>query len=191
LTVAAESLLRYAALQQLPGASDQDHHLLCKWLSVPKGGNGFLQQREMDPWSRENFADLISVQKSYNDDTFTNIWRTTVVRWYHYAVGYRFKFSKVRQFQGQAAEANGSQFQTSDSETGIIQYSDTAIATMSRVLGTALAATFPTAAIFTLYFVHSQLARLGIICAFVVTFSIALTVFTRATGTEIFAATSA
>lgn len=81
--------------------------------------------------------------------------------------------------------------QIADSETGIMQYSDSAIATMSRIVGVALAATFPTASIFTLYFVHSQLARLGIICAFVVTFSIALAIFTRATGTDIFAATSA
>jgi hypothetical protein len=49
----------------------------------------------------------------------------------------------------------------------------------------------PAASIFTLYYVHNMVARLGALLAFSVVFSISLAIFTTAKKAEIFAATAA
>ncbi len=70
-------------------------------------------------------------------------------------------------------------------------YEDEKINAVSRFIGTLIASLLPAVSIFTLYFVHNMLARLGAIMTFSVLFSFTLAIFTRATRIEIFAATAA
>jgi hypothetical protein len=78
-----------------------------------------------------------------------------------------------------------------DIEMGIYNYEKASIKAVSHILGILFAAAIPAASIFTLYYIHDMVKRLGAILAFSALFSICLAVFTTARRVEIFAATAA
>jgi hypothetical protein len=78
-----------------------------------------------------------------------------------------------------------------DIETGVYHYSESSLKKVAHILGILFASTIPAASIFTLYYVHDMVARLGAILAFSTLFSICLAVFTTARRVEIFGATAA
>ena len=71
------------------------------------------------------------------------------------------------------------------------RYEDSKLNACAHMVGTFMASLLPPLSIFVLYFVNSQVDRLGIIMAFSALFSFTLALFTRARGVEIFAATAA
>jgi len=78
-----------------------------------------------------------------------------------------------------------------DEESGVYHYKGSSYRFISHVFGILFASMIPAASIFTLYYVHNMVARLGALLAFSVVFSISLAIFTTAKKAEIFAATAA
>jgi hypothetical protein len=70
-------------------------------------------------------------------------------------------------------------------------YRKTRLRAVSHLIGVLLASCIPAASIFTLYYVHNMVDRLGIILVFSAIFSICLALFTTARRVEIFGATAA
>lgn len=62
---------------------------------------------------------------------------------------------------------------------------------MIDVIGTVSSSLAPLSSIVVLYFIQSELIRLGIACAFTIAFTIILALLTKARRVEIFAATAA
>lgn len=71
-----------------------------------------------------------------------------------------------------------------------IEYSDSTLAKVTMLFGTALASTLPVLAILVLYFVRDMGRRLAIIAVFTPLFSAAISIFTNGKGIEIFTATA-
>ena len=135
----------------------------------------FLQGRETFPWRKEHFADLVCLSENGCETAlFDRMWRDGILPLYHHCIG--------RHMKDTVDESDWS---------GIHMYSDTKIAIVPKIIGTVLAALLPTASIFALYFVKPDLIRLGMIMAFTTTFAVTLSVFTKGSMFEVFAASTA
>jgi hypothetical protein len=75
--------------------------------------------------------------------------------------------------------------------TGTFYYSESTILRIARLLAMTLASLLPVAAMVVLYFVTSMPARLGIVGAFTVAFSIVLGITTDGEPIDVFAASAA
>jgi hypothetical protein len=78
-----------------------------------------------------------------------------------------------------------------ENRSRVHQYDDVRVNAVTNVLGTIFSSIAPLVSIVVLAFVDRPKARLGLVCAFTLLFSLCLAVATKARRVEIFAATAA
>ena len=76
-------------------------------------------------------------------------------------------------------------------QAGMVEYAHSRLLSIADGISTVIASLFPAVATIALYFIPSQLVRLGITVAFAAGFAIVLSVFTKARRIEVFSATAA
>ncbi|KAI1375119.1 hypothetical protein F4677DRAFT_446623 [Hypoxylon crocopeplum] len=81
--------------------------------------------------------------------------------------------------------------QVPDHKTALHQYSDARIRFVVHTLGSVVSTIIPIVSVIVLYLARSMPLRLGLVCVFSVSFSIAMSVITDARRVEIYAATAA
>jgi hypothetical protein len=77
-----------------------------------------------------------------------------------------------------------------DPESGIVEYDESYLDRISKIVATTLSSIIPILAILVLYFIKSTSQRIYIMIGFTAVFAAALTTFTSARRIEIFASTA-
>ena len=148
------------------------------------GGDRFLRDTgpEASVYDTNQINDMTSLcLPDQKEDTITRFINSTVVDWYHYLFGHR-----TRQ-----------QVQVTNPLTGeelrmpVVYYSEKTILSVVNVISTMLASLIPALTSLALFFMNSQLSRMGAIIGFSVLFSAVLMLVTNAKRSECFAITSA
>ena len=171
------ALIQTLEIHKAHPPAETDVTFLRKWLDSTKKGCGrcFLRGRETEVWEPLHEKDFIVLSQTSEEKDIFSKWVTKdPLTYFHQAIGQRIL--KTR---------------SGDEETGFVDYSGKTIASAMNVLGTVLASLFPVASTLVLYFLRSNLARLGAIAGFMTLFSMTLAVFTKARRIEIFGATAA
>lgn len=78
-----------------------------------------------------------------------------------------------------------------ENQSNLHHYSDRQVEAVTNLLGTVFSSIAPLVSIVVLSFVSNPKARLGLVCAFTILFTVCLAVATKARRVEIFAATAA
>jgi len=176
-----EFLLQYKEICALQNPSKHDLNCLREWLIRPECGDNFLEGIEREilhshdrlDVDQERASDLVTLSREAVERDFFSRWVTDeLLGKFHRLVGHRIK----RPF---------------DVEAGMYHYHKSNLRAISHLVGVVLASVIPAASIFTLYFVHNMIDRLGVLLAYSALFSICLALFTTARRVEIFAATAA
>lgn len=147
-----------------------DLEALKLWLKRPKMGNCSLIGLDKDVW--DTGTDLLTLNPRVQDDPCSRWLSGSFVRFYHRVLGRRTK-------------------RELDLEPGLFEYSDKQLLRASDVIGALLSSLLPISSLLALYFVSNLLARLGIVTAFTILFSMTLLLVTTARKVEVFAATAA
>jgi hypothetical protein len=70
---------------------------LSEWLSRPKGGNGFLTDKEARVWEGKDTSEYVTLfQRDLEDDAFTNFLGGRLLDVYHRIVGHRRRSVRAR-----------------------------------------------------------------------------------------------
>ena len=146
--------------------------VLREWLDRPEGGDFFLRGREADIWEEERDVIALAPQQAEND-CLTRWIGDTLVPWYHYRWGHRYK------------RASGKEW------NGVWHYEEGGFIKLANIVSTLLSSLLPTISILALYFVKALEARLAIIMVFTANFSLTLAVVAKARRVDNFAATTA
>ena len=133
------------------------------WLYRPEMGNFPIISSDRDSWNMEMENDLVVVEDQTRKDIFSTWATDKLIPAFHSGIGKRFKESIYW-----------------DPSSGISSYSDSRIQTVFDVLGTVIASLLPVTSIVALFFTRQTSVRLGIIAAFTATFSLCLTLMTKA-----------
>lgn len=138
-------------------------------------GNSFLRGREMRIWAGRKPQEMVTLaQRQMERDPFSNWLSTQVVGIYDKIWGNRRKEPVAV-----------------DPDSGIVEYEDTRITTISNTVGVIFASLVPTISVLVLYFIKNMLVRIGLLVVFTAVFSAALALFTSARKIEIFSAIAA
>jgi hypothetical protein len=137
-------------------------------------GNFPLRGPDQKAWSPEHSYDLLAIRKRESSDPFSQWLTDYVIPCFHKRIGNRFRKPVPE-----------------DPESAMCEYSEPSISKAVNIFGTVLASMIPITSIVILYFVQSNLVRLGLSVVFTGVFSCCLAIVTKASRVEIFAATSA
>ncbi len=137
-------------------------------------GNFPLRGPDQNAWSPEHSYDLLAIRNRNSSDQFSRWLSDSVIPCFHKRIGHRFRKPV-----------------SEDPESAMCEYSGPHISRAVNIFGTVLASMIPITSIVILYFVRSNLVRLGLSVAFTGIFSCSLAIMTGARRVEIFAATSA
>lgn len=169
-----DSLDRYIFVSRLAKQSTAQLASLNDWfIRKPMGGYP-LADIDRNAWSTPNAPDIVALRDQSNIDIFSNWYCERLIPFFHSICGRMFK--KPVEW---------------DPESGLSNYSDTAVATVLDLFGTVISSLLPVSSIAVLYTVTAMSHRLGIVAGFTALFSLALAVTTNARRVEIFAATTA
>ena len=91
---------------------------------------------------------------------------------------------------GQVQEGGETTATTKPLQDDYVSVSDNKLVWTANLITMVISAILPVISVIILYFVHSMIARLGIVAAFTAVFVLTLAVVTDACGVEIFAATA-
>jgi hypothetical protein len=144
------------------------------WYKRRNMGNFPLRGPDQKAWSPEHSYDLLAIRKRESSDPFSQWLTDCVIPCFHKRIGNRFKKPVLE-----------------DPESAICEYSEPNLSKAVNVFGSVLASMIPITSIVILYFVQSNLVRLGLSVVFTGIFSCCLAILTKARRVEIFAATSA
>jgi hypothetical protein len=161
--------LQQASLVLLPKPSNYDLNFLQEWLDDPKAGNFPLLGPDRN-WT--SATDLLSLRRRAESDTFSKWVSEKLLPPYHRYLG-RFIHKKT------------------PDQYNEVKYKDSAVLKTASMLATTLVALLIIAPVAILYKISSMEARLGVMAAFTVLFSLCITGLTNAKRGEIFAATAA
>ena len=138
-------------------------------------GNNFLRGREARTWARRQPREMITLaQRQMERDPFSTWLSTRLVDFYDRIWGNR-RTEPIRE----------------DPDSGIVEYPDTRLTTISNAVGVIFASLVPTISVLVLYFIKNMLVRIGLLVVFTAIFSAALALFTSARKIEIFSAIAA
>ena len=115
------------------------------------------------------------------EDLITKFLSSTLMQWYHYLIGHKSK----KKFELQDPFSNKKE------PTPVYYYSDRVIKAAVNILGTLLAALVPALTSLALFFINSQLSRMGAIIGFTFLFATVLMLITSVKRAECFAITAA
>lgn len=138
-------------------------------------GNSFLQGREASIWQDRGPKEMASLMpREIEADPFSTWLSTTLVDlWDRFWGNRRKKPIPV------------------DPDSGIVEYDNKLLNKISKGVGVTFASLVPTLSVLVLYFVKSQVTRLGLLIVFTAIFSASLATFTSARRIEIFSAVAA
>ena len=162
-------LLQQAGLSTLPKPGRYDLRYLQEWLANPRGGKFPLEGPDRN-WTYSN--DLLALRRRAESDSFSKWFSEKLLPFYHRVFGrYIHKKNSHRENE--------------------VSYKDSVILKVASMLATTLAALLIVAPVVILDEINSMKARLGLMSAFTVLFSLCITRLTNAKRTEVFAATAA
>lgn len=161
-------MLQQAGVATLPQPGLSDIKNLRDWLEDPKGGNFPLIGGDCN-WVHS--SDLLALRLRSETDSFSRWVIETVIPFYHRVCGRRYKRPSI--------------------DSNEISYSDSIVLYCASILAALLASLLIVSSIIVLYEVTSMRARLGVMAAFTVVFSLLLTLLTNAKRSDVFAATAA
>lgn len=140
---------------------------------MPSMGNVYLLGADSDIWETTDPAELVCLLPRRNESCIAGF-TDQIVRWYHHAVGYRFK----------TPDPSGPHGDT-------VYYSHEGIKRACAVVGTVLGSLLLVGSIVVLYSVTSMEMRLATIGIFTGAFSLSLCLLTNGRMVEVFSATAA
>lgn len=168
------ALMQQAAILALQPPAKRDLGFLRYWLADPRFGNGFLAGRDSLTWEDDTLSpDLVALRpRSDNDKRFSKKATDFLIMEFHRIFG--------RQLFGKEAAIDG-----------LVDYSSSSLLLSMQIATAILSSLLLMVSVVVLYFVRPAGARLAIIGAFTVTFSLGLAILTGANRNDIFAATAA
>jgi hypothetical protein len=168
------ALLQQASILALQPPTRNDLHFLRKWLTTPELGANFLPPRDSATWDNYSILDLVTLRpRSESDKKFSK--RAT-----DYSIAlFRRVFRRRRLFGGD------------ELIPGLVDYQASSLLLFMQIATAVLSSLLLMVSVVVLYLVHAPGARLGIIGAFTVIFSLGLALFSGANRNEIFGATAA
>ncbi|MCJ1235178.1 hypothetical protein MMC14_003145 [Varicellaria rhodocarpa] len=167
------ALLQYARIKRFEKPHPRDLNTLQEWLDRPEGGDFFLQGREADIWESDDLIALSSQQ--VDKDNLTRIMSDKVIPWYHHRLSHYFKKSTTNKRDW----------------NGLWHYEDATVLAITNIVSTVLSSLLPTTSILILHLMESYMARLIVIMAFTVAFSLVLVMVAKARRVDVFAVTTA
>ena len=179
-----KGLLLYRQLHCLPSANREHFNCLQEYLLDPAGGRSFLQNGGPEAliYDERELKDMTSLcLPNEREDVFTHFINTTVMRCYHNLLGYKSR-RKVQVTDTLSGE---------EQEMPVVYYSERTILSVVNVVSTMLASLVPALTSLALFFMDSQLSRIGAIIGFSVLFSAVLMLVTNVTRAQCFAINSA
>jgi hypothetical protein len=143
-------------------------------LTTPELGANFLPPRDSATWDNYSILDLVTLRpRSENDKRFSK-------RSADYLIAlFRWVFRRRRLFGGD------------ELIPGLVDYQASSLLLFMQIATAVLSSLLLMVSVVVLYFVRAPGARLGIIGAFTVIFSLGLALFSGANRNEIFGATAA
>lgn len=179
-----DCLLQYRKLELLPSVDREHFGLLREYLDDPLGGHRFLRDTgpEASMYDTKQINDMTSLcLPNQKEDTLTRFINSKVVDCYHHLLGHRTR-RRVQVINPLTGEEH---------QMPVVYYSERTILSVVNVVSTMLASLIPALTSLALFFMDSQLSRMGAIIGFSVLFSLVLMLVTSATRTQCFAITSA
>jgi hypothetical protein len=153
------------------------------WLGDDHGGHHFLRGAEAFVWDKENEHDLASLGLTSCEqrDVVKSIIHSTVLPWYHHAFGswYKKPLRILDPFTGL------------EQEMPMFYYSDRMVLYIINSASTILASMIPALCILALYFITSDLVRLGAIIGFTFLLAAVLTLIAKVEKAHCFGITAA
>ncbi|KAK7913914.1 hypothetical protein PG985_011617 [Apiospora marii] len=196
LKVRAKLREYYAAVQQyqsigsLQRPSQDQRKQLHKYTNCESlGGHcGFLgkdlgeQDQVASVYDQINLQDLLYLREdTLEDDFLSHLITGPILRLFHQV--WRF-FKPPLPYDEEAAGNRGQ-------NTALWYYSNRHIRLVTNIIGSGVSSLLPMLSIITLFYVEDTLARLGLVCAFTVVFSLCMVTATQCRRVEIFGATAA
>jgi len=133
-------------------------------------------------YAAENQDDLAILSDSHGeDDQFTKFITGPVLTLYHW----------LRSGSRAPLPIDPTSPPVGENQSNLHHYSDRQVEAVTNLLGTVFSSIAPLVSIVVLSFVSNAEARLGLVCAFTILFTVCLAVATKARRVEIFAATAA
>lgn len=184
-------LLQHESLYKLQGPEKDDiaflheyHSIICPEADHPE--NSIWKPDEKG----DHQYDLISLSMRPDRDYFSIWFFNTFHPLYHKYIMSRFKvgYAKLPSNQSRIASLLIAAQKQNDDEDGLYSYDETFIRRVIAVVSIIISSALPTASIFALYFINSQVNRLVFVLVFSFIFSTSLAIFTSANRVEIFTA---
>lgn len=203
-------MLQYSKISSLRQPKTEERNILQDWIDTTTRENraGFLGQdlrgSELQPsvYQAARRKDLAILSDSHGeDDFFTKLITGPLLRAFHRVREYASVCMSIKTPFPQKLTCVPKRILPvrDDPENipidnlipGMHHYDDERVGAVTHLLGTVLSSLAPLISIIALSFVTNDNARLGLICAFTLFFSLCLAVATKARRVEIFAATAA
>jgi len=163
-----ELVLVQAGVSALPRPEPFDLKNLLDWIEDPKGGNFPLIGAD-DNWLQS--SDLLALRRRNESDNFSRWIMEKLIPCYHHLLGHTYKRPSL--------------------DSNEISYSDSIILYGASMFAATLASLTIVCSVIILYEVKAMRARLGIMAASTVLFSLFLTLLTNAKRSDVFAVTAA
>ncbi|KAI1264924.1 hypothetical protein F5Y18DRAFT_417468 [Xylariaceae sp. FL1019] len=169
-----EHILKQAKIARLKPPVSYDQNFFRLWLMRPDMGDFPMKGLDQECYTDKHDDDLVAITSRPAPDIFSRWLMYCVIPRWHHLVGERFK----------APIEDGL-------DEGVYRYENSILAATVRVITTVLASLFPVCSVTALYFIESNVVRLGFVIAASGLFALALALMTNARMIEVFAATSA
>ncbi|KAE8443529.1 hypothetical protein EG329_001769 [Mollisiaceae sp. DMI_Dod_QoI] len=183
------AISQYSQIASLPEPKPSERAILHDWIkSSSMGGNCRFLGRDLSDleqpsvYAAVNQDDLAILSDSHGeDDLFTKFITGPVLTLYHW-------------FRGRSRPPlpiDPTLPPVGENRSSLQHYSDRQVAAVTNFLGTIFSSIAPLVSVVVLSFINNPRARLGLVCAFTILFTICLAIATKARRVEIFAATAA
>ncbi|KAH8591262.1 hypothetical protein B0O99DRAFT_675419 [Bisporella sp. PMI_857] len=205
-----DAMLQYSRIASLPRPKDTERSALLEWTRNPKmGGVCDFQGRDLSGFDQPSVYEatyqknLVILANNHGEgDLFTKFANGPLLSAFHWIRAcfgvtrvYLFPQSNYHawliQLHLQALPIDPENPPVGDNKSILHHYDHDKVETVTNLLGTVLSSLAPLISIVALSFVTGSRARLGLICAFTLLFSLCLATATKARRVEIFAATAA
>ncbi|KAK2768737.1 hypothetical protein FQN54_000593 [Arachnomyces sp. PD_36] len=165
-----DALLQQSRIQALPKPHNLDVQFIQEWLKLPTGGDFFLHGTTEHAWDdNEDLVCLKPPEPGEEKNSSARWLSETILPWFHSHIGHRV-LKPLR----------------TDDGTTMWNYDDKIFTYTANAISAVLTSLLPTALIFVLVSLKSRTARLAVIMASTVLFSLTLLFFGKARRSEIF-----
>jgi hypothetical protein len=167
-----EAIYLQIRLRAAASPNENDLKFVGQWFEGETMGNLPLNGLDSEVWETSSASELVALKPRQADDPLAGFFLKRVFVWWHYCIGRRVQ-------------------KPVDVEANYFEYNDRRVLKVADCVGSIISSVFLTVSVVVLYFVTSMPARLGILVAFTVLFSLVMTLVTNARKAEVFAGTAA